>query len=245
MNLIEVDEATSTNTLATSMPDAPHGTVIRAVAQTAGRGQRGNSWESEPGKNLTVSIVVRPDNISAGDQFLICRAVSVALVQLLDRVLPRGVEAEIKWPNDIYVGDKKICGILIENSLTGSTIDRSILGIGLNVNQCDFVSDAPNPVSIINLNGGVEIELAPLVETLWSLVDENLGLCSTESGRQKLTENYNSRLWRRTGYHTFAYPDGQRFEALIKSIGDNGVMTLERRDGATQSFAFKEVQFVL
>ena len=245
MNLIEVDKATSTNTLAASMPDASHGTVIRAVAQTAGRGQRGNSWESEPGKNLTVSIVVRPENISAGDQFLICRAVSVALVQLLDRVLPRGVEAEIKWPNDIYVGDKKICGILIENSLTGSTIDRSILGIGLNVNQREFVSDAPNPVSIINLNGGVELELAPLVEMLWSLVDENLRLCSTESGRQKLTENYNSRLWRRTGYHTFAYPDGQRFEALIKSIGDNGVMTLERRDGATQSFAFKEVQFVL
>ena len=245
MNLIEVDKATSTNTLAASMPDAPHGTVIRAISQTAGRGQRGNPWESEPGKNLTVSIVVRPDNISAGDQFLICRAVSVALVQLLDRVLPRGLEAEIKWPNDIYVGDKKICGILIENSLTGSTIDRSILGIGLNVNQCDFVSDAPNPVSIINLNGGVEIELAPLVEMLWSLVDENLRLCSTESGRQKLTENYNSRLWRRTGYHTFAYPDGQRFMALIKSIGDNGVMTLEHRDGATQSFAFKEVQFVL
>lgn len=245
MNLIEVDEATSTNTLAASMLDAPHGTVIRAVAQTAGRGQRGNSWESEPGKNLTVSIVVRPDNISAGDQFLICRAVSVALVQLLDRVLPQSLDAEIKWPNDIYVGDKKICGILIENSLTGITIDRSILGIGLNVNQRDFVSDAPNPVSIINLNGGVELELVPLVNMLWELVDENLRLCSTESGRQKLTENYNLRLWRRSGYHTFALPGGERFEALIKSIGDNGVMTLERRYGATQSFAFKEVQFVL
>ncbi|MDE6644031.1 MAG: biotin--[acetyl-CoA-carboxylase] ligase [Muribaculaceae bacterium] len=245
MNLIEVAEATSTNTLAASMPDAPHGTVIRAIAQTAGRGQRGNSWESESGKNLTVSIVVRPDNILAYEQFLICRAVSVALVQLLDRVLPGGIHAEIKWPNDIYVSDKKICGILIENSLTGITIDRSILGVGLNVNQREFLSDAPNPVSIININGGVELDLVPLVNMLWELVDENLSLCSSDEGRRKLTENYDSRLWRRSGFHTFAYPDGQHFEASIKSIADNGVMTLQLRDGSTQSFAFKEVQFVL
>ncbi len=245
MNLIEVAEATSTNTLAASMPDAPHGTVIMAIAQTAGRGQRGNLWESEPGKNLTVSIVVRPDNILAHEQFLICRAVSVALVQLLDRGLPDEVSAEIKWPNDIYVGDKKICGILIENSLTGASIDRSILGIGLNVNQRIFVSDAPNPVSIITLNGGVELDLMPLIDMLWELVDENLKLCSTAEGRLALTENYDSHLWRSTGFHTFAYPDGQRFEAAIKSIGDNGIMTLQKPDGSTQSFAFKEVQFVL
>ncbi len=245
MNLITVSETESTNSLIATMPDAPHGTVVRAVAQTAGRGQRGNSWESETGKNLTLSILVRPSHVKATEQFLICRAVSVALVEMLDKVLPDGLRAEIKWPNDIYVGDRKICGILIENSLTGNVIDRSILGIGLNVNQREFKSDAPNPVSIVNLNGGRELELEPLIEMMWEAVDRNLSLCATESGRAVLTEKYDSRLWRGEGFHTFALPDGTRFKAAIRSIADNGVMTLEEQDGTRRSFAFKEVQFVL
>lgn len=245
MNLITVSETASTNSLIASMPDAPHGTVVRAVAQTAGRGQRGNTWESEAGKNLTLSILVRPAHIAAAEQFLICRAVSVALVEMLDQILPSGLTAMIKWPNDIYVGDKKICGILIENSLTGNGIDRSILGIGLNVNQCEFLSDAPNPVSIINLNGGHELDLQPLVDMMWHEVDKNLSLCADESGRAILTRKYDSRLWRGKGFHTFALPDGSRFVASIDSIADNGVMTLREPDGTMQSFAFKEVQFVL
>ena len=245
MNLITVSETASTNTLTATMPDAPHGTVVRAVAQTAGRGQRGNTWEAEAGKNLTLSILVKPAQIKATEQFLICRAVSVALVELLDRVLPQELHAQIKWPNDIYVGDKKICGILIENSLTGNVIDRSILGIGLNVNQREFRSDAPNPVSIINLNGGRELDLEPLIGIMWESVDENLSLCATESGRVVLTKKYDSRLWRGEGFHTFALPDGTRFEAAIKSIADNGVMTLQLPDTTCRSFAFKEVQFVL
>lgn len=245
MNLITVSETASTNSLTATMPDAPHGTIVRAVAQTAGRGQRGNSWESEAGKNLTLSILVRPAHVKAAEQFLVCRAVSVALVEMLDKVLPTDLHAEIKWPNDIYVGEGKICGILIENSLTGEGIDRSILGIGLNVNQREFRSDAPNPVSIVNLNGGHELELEPLIKMMWEAVNQNLSLCSSESGRALLTRKYDSRLWRGEGFHTFALPDGSRFEAAIRSIADNGVMTLEERDGSQRSFAFKEVQFVL
>lgn len=119
--------------------------VVSALEQTKGRGQRGNRWSSQPGENLTFSLVVKDFRIKANEQSAISQTTALSLVDLLSR---HEIKARIKWPNDIYAGDEKICGILIENSLKGSEIDWSIIGIGLNVNQTAFPEDLPNPTSM-------------------------------------------------------------------------------------------------
>ena len=134
--------------------------VVSALEQTKGRGQRGNRWSSQPGENLTFSLVVKDFRIKANEQSAISQTTALSLTDLLSR---HEIKARIKWPNDIYAGDEKICGILIENSLKGSEIDWSIIGIGLNVNQTIFPSDLPNPTSMSLENRGADIE-ALLVE---------------------------------------------------------------------------------
>jgi len=119
--------------------------VVSALEQTKGRGQRGNRWSSQPGENLTFSLVVKDFRIKANEQSAISQTTALSLTDLLSR---HEIKARIKWPNDIYAGDEKICGILIENSLKGSEIDWSIIGIGLNVNQTTFPEDLPNPTSM-------------------------------------------------------------------------------------------------
>ena len=145
--------------------------VIAAYEQTAGRGQRENIWLSEPGKNLTASIVLKHDGtilsrVSADNQFIISEMISKAVVGLL---ADYGVDARIKWPNDIYVGDKKICGILIEHTLRGSSIINSIIGVGLNVNQTEFDESLPNPTS---LAAERNLENFDLNELLVRLIDK-------------------------------------------------------------------------
>lgn len=145
--------------------------VIAAYEQTAGRGQRENIWLSEPGKNLTASIVLKHDGtilsrVSADNQFIISEMISKAVVGLL---ADYGVVARIKWPNDIYVGDKKICGILIEHTLRGSSIINSIIGVGLNVNQTEFDESLPNPTS---LAAESNLENFDLNELLVRLIDK-------------------------------------------------------------------------
>ena len=146
-------ETDSTNTYLQQL-DAdrhlPEGYIAYTDTQRAGRGQRGNSWESQPGKNLTFSLLLRPEHIPANQQFLLSQAVSLAATDVLNRYASG---FSIKWPNDIYWEDKKIAGILIENVLSGSTFARSIVGIGLNINQERFISDAPNPVSLFQITG--------------------------------------------------------------------------------------------
>ena len=134
-----------------SAEELPHGYCLSADFQTAGHGQATNRWESEEGKNLLFSILLRPTIIPAADQFVITEFVTLSIINCLQDYIRQQIT--IKWPNDIYVGNKKLCGILIENALCGSTIDTCIVGIGININQELFVSDAPNPVSLKQLNG--------------------------------------------------------------------------------------------
>ena len=145
--------------------------VISATEQTSGRGQRGNIWLSEPGKNLTFSIAVKYggrlfDNANPVNQFVINGIVSLSVVELLETY---GIDARIKLPNDIYVNGKKICGILIEHSVLGSSLIHSIIGVGLNVNQMDFDESLANPTSILLEIGGDEIHLPSLLEKLLDL----------------------------------------------------------------------------
>ena len=121
------------------------GDVVIAERQEAGRGQRGNSWSSTPGENLTFSVVLRPDFLPAERQFRISKAVALAVA---DTIAEAGLRPAIKWPNDIYIGDRKVTGILIENDLMGPYLSRSVIGIGLNVNQTRFDPALPNPTSL-------------------------------------------------------------------------------------------------
>ncbi|MDO8928149.1 MAG: biotin--[acetyl-CoA-carboxylase] ligase, partial [Bacteroidota bacterium] len=149
--IIRIPSADSTNNYANGQLQAntlPEGTVFLAYEQTAGRGQLKNFWESEPGKNLTFSIVVFPDFLDIRRQFMLSKVVTLGIYTALGKYVDK---LRIKWPNDIYAGDQKLGGILIENSIMYSSIKSSVIGIGINVNQTDFKSNAPNPVSLKNL----------------------------------------------------------------------------------------------
>lgn len=225
-----IEECESTNSAISR--EAPHGYALMALRQTAGRGQRGNSWEAEPGRNITLSLMLRPEEIDVSRQFEISEAVALGIVDLLRSL---GLEAvSVKWPNDIYVGNRKICGILIENALSGNRIARSIAGIGLNVNQTEFRSDAPNPVSISQLTGK-EYDLRELAETMVSNI---LGRLARGDNHAEYLRN----LWRRTGEHLWQLPDGTRFSASIITVAPDGHLHLTNR---TEPFAFKEVSPLL
>lgn len=207
--------------------DAPHGYALMALTQTAGRGQRGNSWEAEPGKNITLSLMLRPHDLAANRQFEVSEAVALGVADL---VVGLGIDnVRVKWPNDIYVGNGKIAGILIENSLCGAGIARSIAGIGLNVNQTEFISDAPNPVSLAMLTG-MTFDLRSLAERMIQLILKRMG--------RDNHDEYRSRLWRGTGIWPWRTPDGQCFLAAIDDVLPDGRLCLTGRE----PFAFKQVQ---
>lgn len=242
MNIIELEETASTNTYLRGMTDAPHATVIAARRQSAGRGQRGNTWESEPDANLTFSILVRPAGIPPVKQMAISRAVSLSIVRWLDRYLPDGMEASIKWPNDIYVGDRKICGILIEHVLTAGRIERTVIGAGININQTAFYSDAPNPVSLTQLTGLTY----PLDSMLREVTADIISLVEAEdrAGGDLTATDYMSRLWRRNGFHPYRDAAGD-FTARIADVAPDGTLTLLRPDNTLSRYAFKEVTAIL
>ena len=203
-----------------------------AEYQTAGTGCGSNSWESERGKNLTFSMLIHPTEITAQEQFRITEITSVALCETLERYL--GQRVEIKWPNDIYVGDRKICGMLIENRLQGSMIKDCIIGIGLNVNQMQFLSDAPNPVSVKQLTGQ-ETDRAEMLEAFLTAFDAAWTL-------ETVSADYRQRLYRRVGRHEFEDSEG-RFMAEMVCVEDDGHLVLRDDNGRQRRYAFKEVVF--
>ena len=219
----------------------PHGLCVWADFQTAGRGQGINRWESAPGENLLFSLLMHPDKIAPDRQFILTEIVTTALHRVLQPFVSEPIS--IKWPNDIYAGDCKLCGILIENTLLGNRWDSAIIGIGLNVNQTLFLSDAPNPVSLKKLTGTDHDRHSLLAQ----LVDSILGRYSTYSilGRDALHSEYMSLLYRRDGFHPYETALGERFTARIGSIDDMGLLTLITRDGSPRTFMFKEVRYIL
>lgn len=245
MNIITLPEVGSTSTyLREALGDAPAGTVVSARCQSAGRGQRGNSWEAEPGCNLTFSVLLRPAGIVASGQYAISEAVAVAIVDTLAPLVADSDRLAIKWPNDIYYGDSKLCGILIENTLSGMSIVRSIAGVGINVNQRVFVSDAPNPVSLWQITGR-EYQLEPLLERVAAAIVANVERVSTDAGHEAISRQYRARLWRREGLHPYRLPDGTEFLASIESVAPTGHITLRHEDNTLTTHAFKEVASIL
>ena len=236
--VIHIDETDSTNRWLRRWCSTDHQSdlAVWAEYQTAGQGCGSNSWESERGKNLTFSVLLHPTEIPADCQFRISEAVSVALCETLDGLLPGEQEVTIKWPNDIYVGDRKICGILIENQLRGRLISDSIVGIGLNVNKTAFESDPPNPVSMAQITGHETDREALLQAFLQRLT------ATMEMQPETLMETYRGRLYRREGYHPFCDSHGV-FEAKVMDVLDDGRLVLLDTEGTARMYAFKEVQF--
>ena len=177
-DIIWLDEADSTNNEAKrQIKDLSDMSVIAAVRQTAGRGQRNNTWLSQPGMNLTFSIVLKygegsVSSISPADQVLISDATASSIIDFLSK---HRIEARVKLPNDIYVGDRKICGILIEHTLCGQALIHTIVGVGLNVNQTVFDADLPNPTSMALETGSSSYDLHALLEELLAVFDLRLG----------------------------------------------------------------------
>jgi BirA family biotin operon repressor/biotin-[acetyl-CoA-carboxylase] ligase len=216
----------------------PECSVVITNNQIAGRGQPGNKWETQPGKNLTFSIVLYPNTIKASEQFIISKTVSVAIIDVLNQF---DVEASIKWPNDIYVGNLKLGGILIENTISGSSIDQCIVGIGLNVNQETFPEHLPNPVSIKNITAKNTALLSLFQKLHESLVGHYELL--TDKTHEPINKMYQEKLFRKSGIHPYRDKDGL-FEAEIAGTGPAGHLFLKRQDGKTHSYAFKEVEFI-
>lgn len=231
---------------------AEHGTVVYTDQQTAGRGQRGNSWESEPFKNVTMSILLRPENVAPNQQFWLSEISALAVERVLSKYIGN---VSIKWPNDVYYKDFKICGMLIEHSLSGGKINYTIPGIGINVNQRVFLSDAPNPISLVNVLG----HEVPTSEILDGLVDEILTMCDQLPEKaEEIHREFLSKLYRRDGFHEYqstirsasadwlsVLEEGEHFQARIVNVHPDGMLDLMTTEGHIHTFAFKEVAFIL
>lgn len=240
-HVITLPQVASTNThLKQHAAALESGTVIVTPCQTAGRGQKGNSWESEPGKNLTFSMLIKEPQVPVEAQFAISEAVSLAIVDALS-FHARGFT--IKWPNDIYHDDRKICGILIEHSLEEGRIAHTVIGVGLNVNQRVFVSDAPNPVALTHITGK-EHNLAALLERVCGLIESYCHFTPQRVAQQH--KRYLELLYRGDGReHPFELPGGARVMATIVDVAPTGMLALRHHDGTLHHYAFKEVAFVV
>lgn len=247
--ILRLETARSTNTYARETLTATDDltpVVVVTDNQTAGRGQRGNSWESEPGKNLTFSLVVFPRWLSASHQFELSMLVSVGIVNALRKCVDKPEWLKVKWPNDIYFGDKKLAGILIENSVSDGRIERSVIGIGLNVNQKEFRSDAPNPISLCQV-AGVEMSRSAVLEAVVNSILDMIDGYADEPEVDELVYMYNTLLWRRDdGFHKWEDTGSHRFfEAKLVEVEADGRLVLEETSGQRRKFLFKEVQAVL
>ncbi|MEG1621865.1 MAG: biotin--[acetyl-CoA-carboxylase] ligase [Alistipes sp.] len=233
------EETTSTNDDAR---DAKyhHGDLIRAERQTAGRGQRGHVWESEAGCNLLFSVVLEPTFLPVNEQFLLSEAVALALTDMLAKYqLP----AQIKWTNDIYIQGRKVVGILIEHNLSGATLSRTIVGVGINVNQLLFDPALPNPTSMRR----VALREFDRDEVLGSFYDSLMNrYAQLERGdKAQLQMDYADRMYRRNEKHLFRSPEGQEFVATIRGVRPSGELLLAHENGVLKAYLFKEVEFVL
>lgn len=277
-DIMWLESVDSTNSEAKRrISDIDNLSVLSALSQSEGRGQKGNKWSSVPGENLTFSIVLKFGEQTAGElrlavtareQFVLTEITSLSIVEFLSR---HGIKAKIKWPNDIYVGDKKICGVLIENSLRGKNLSSSIIGIGLNVNQRNFDVNLPNPTSMI-LETGIEEDIRSCLEEFMDIFQDYL-----EYRLPNLREHYLSYLWR---YNTQArYIDltlqasqklqadsedeseqlsqrlmptlesklpGREFTGIIRGLSPIGHLVVEDIEkGELKEFAFKEISYIL
>jgi BirA family transcriptional regulator, biotin operon repressor / biotin---[acetyl-CoA-carboxylase] ligase len=240
-NIIELDVVDSTNNYASDLVTknaALEGTVVVAHHQGSGKGQRGNVWLSEPGKNLTFSLILKPKKVTPSEAFVISKIVSLAICKYLETVVEEDVF--IKWPNDIYVGGKKICGILIENQFKGKKFETSIIGIGLNVNQSNF-QNLPRVTSLI-LELKKELVLRSVLDDLLKSI-EVCYLRFQREGVSMIHEEYLTNLLFVDEMRRYKTLKGQ-ITGKIVNVLSNGKLEIETKDGQLFNFDIKELEFV-
>jgi BirA family biotin operon repressor/biotin-[acetyl-CoA-carboxylase] ligase len=232
----------STNTVASELirnQKAVNGLIVITNEQTAGRGQQGNTWLSAANLNLTFSVIFFPQQLSLRDAFYLNIVSSLAIAKTIEKFLPEK-EIFIKWPNDIYVGNKKVCGILIENTLKGESIRSIIMGIGINVNQTTF--ELPSATSMLH-ESGHPFSLQEVLNVLCAYIEEyylklNNGL------KEELFSLYTSNMYAFNTLHAFQDADGD-FVGYIRGIEENGTLLMEKASGLRKKYQFKEVRFII
>jgi len=242
LKILKYTELESTNTFAATLNQnniTEQITVIWAVNQTKGRGQRANRWESEENKNLTFSIILQPENFSVEKHFLISKTAALAIFDALSGF---GIKTSIKWPNDIYFQDKKLGGILIENSLNGPYIVKSIIGAGININQTEFSENLPNPVSLKDICQK-EFDIEKVLHKITKAFNNRFQQLANNQ-EEFISNEYFQNLYRNKGLHLYKNEDGE-FLARIIEVKDSGELILEKENGERSAYFFKEVEFVI
>lgn len=214
------------------------GTVFLAYEQSGGRGQLKNSWESEPGSNLTFSIVLFPVFLDIRSQFMLSKVVTLGIYSALSKYINF---LSIKWPNDIYAGDGKLGGILIENSIMNGCIKSSVVGIGINVNQTRFYSDAPNPVSLSML-ANKDFDKDSILSEILSGIDFYYSLLK-QNEAERINREFLSVLYRFNEKHWFK-DEQEQFEGEIVGINKIGQLRIRKSSGKISEYHFKEVEFL-
>ncbi|MCL2074718.1 MAG: biotin--[acetyl-CoA-carboxylase] ligase [Marinilabiliaceae bacterium] len=217
----------------------PEFSVVITSKQIAGRGLLNNAWESENNKNLTFSMVLYPKFIEVQNQFTLTFVVSVAISDVLKKYIPN---IRIKWPNDIYYGDKKMTGILIENTIIGNKILYSIVGIGVNVNQTKFISDAPNPTSM-KLLTGIEFDTEKLLNDIIDAIIFRYNQCEM-GGFENIYKEYHDRLYRIGEEHCFRDKTGN-FKGQIIKVEKTGHLVIIDSENKQKRYSLNEIRFFI
>ncbi len=241
IKLIRLGETDSTNNFLRNHGPEDDADMVVATAehQTAGRGQGTNTWESQPASNLLFSVLTRPQGVDIARQFVLSMAEALAVKAALDRHTG-GIT--LKWPNDIYWNDRKICGTLIETSVSRRTINRCIFGTGININQRTFTSDAPNPVSLAQITGHDADREQILCHFLEAFV--RLHAMAENGGGDTISRLYHDALYRRTGFHAYRDKDGV-FMAETTRVDQDGRLHLTDDARRERDYTFKEIQFII
>jgi BirA family transcriptional regulator, biotin operon repressor / biotin---[acetyl-CoA-carboxylase] ligase len=238
-------ETTSTNTYASNMllAEKPgEGTVIITHSQKCGKGQQGNTWESEPGKNLTVSVILYPSMLSPEKQFYLNKFVSLAVLDFVRLHIPDSMSPKIKWPNDIYVGHNKIGGILIENTIMSQSITHSIIGIGININQEKFTRNVPNPISLKSATGK-DFDIDICLEELCVALNERYD--QLRSGKNNILDSdYLKNIFRLDQFSKFKI-NNTVVSARITGISEYGKLMICNEKGNSSEYAFKEIEYLI
>ena len=234
MEIIHLTNITSTNDYLLSLK-SQEDIVAVSDYQTRGKGMGTNRWESEPGKNLLFSILIHPTWIPVNQQYLLSMAEAIALCDTLREVTD---DITIKWPNDIYWKDKKISGTRIDVNLSGGILADMVIGTGINVNQTEFLSDAPNPVSLKQITGREHDREALLKDILERF--QPLQQMLKDGGTEEIVRLYHERLYRKEGMHGYKDANGT-FMAAIDYVEPSGILHLTLEDGTKREYMFKEV----
>ena len=224
---VRLPEVDSTNRyfmdwLSREKPD--EGTLVITDCQTSGKGMDGTVWESEPGQNLTFSFVLYPDFLAPDAQFYLNKIVALGLADMVSELTDRQVSIRIKWPNDIYIDDRKLAGTLIQNGIKGSSIEYSVVGIGMNINQEIFSGNAPNPVSLIMISGNdydLEFVLNKILDKIWLRYD-----LLKKGSKKEIDEDYLNCLYRYQQLADYVYK-GNSVRAKITGVNRYGQLILE------------------